>query len=66
MEKRYTIPVEYDSTTEDYFIQLPDDIIESAGLKIGDTVKWIDNGDGSWSMIKMDENLNLYTTDCNG
>jgi hypothetical protein len=34
------------------YIELDDQALEAAGLKTGDTVRWIDNGDGSWSIVK--------------
>lgn len=36
----------------EYFIELGDDLIHSLGWKVGDTVVWADNGDGSWSISK--------------
>jgi hypothetical protein len=40
--------------TEDgeLFIQFTDEMLEGTGFKVGDTVEWIDNGNGSWSIKK--------------
>jgi len=35
-------------------IQLPDSLRESQGWEIGDTLDWIDNNDGSWTLQKQD------------
>lgn len=45
--KTWTLTVD-----ENGMITFPDDFIEQTGWKIGDTIKWIDNADGSWSLIK--------------
>ena len=42
-------------------LTLPDDLLEAANLKEGDTVEWIDQGDGSYvlkkvlKLLRMDE-----------
>jgi hypothetical protein len=36
-------------------LPLNDDILEDAGWKTGDTIEWIDNKDGSWTMRKKEE-----------
>jgi len=35
------------------YIELPDFLIKKMGWKIGDTIDWQDNKDGSWSLIKV-------------
>jgi len=39
---------------EEGIIQLPDDLLLEAGWKEGDYLHWIDNCDGSWSLVKED------------
>ena len=39
----------------DHFIEFPDEMMEEAGWKPGDTLKWTDRGDGSWSLAKIDD-----------
>ena len=34
----------------DLILPLSDELCSELGWKIGDTIQWIDNGDGSWSM----------------
>jgi hypothetical protein len=47
--KSWTITVE-----EGGMLPLPDDLLAEAGWKEGDYLHWIDNQDGSWSLIKED------------
>ena len=49
--KKWTLPVEFDG--QEYFIDLPNDLLEAANLKEGDAVEWIDNGDGSYLLKKV-------------
>lgn len=50
--KKWALPVEVDGLTGDCFVNLPDDLLEAAGMKEGDQISWIDNGDGSFSFRK--------------
>ena len=43
----------------DLILPLGDELCSELGWKIGDTIKFIDNGDGSWSMKKMEKELVL-------
>jgi len=44
-----------DPETGDSILPLSDEIFEGLGWKIGDTIQWIDNKDGSWTMKKIEE-----------
>ena len=48
---------------DDYYVQFPDDLLEAANLKPNDLVEWVDNGDGSYLLKKVenstDENLKV-------
>ena len=50
---KWQLPVEMDGLTGECYINLPDDLLEAANLKECDTLKWIDNGDGSYTMRKV-------------
>jgi len=50
----WTLIVQEDPETGDQFLEFPDDLMESAGWKEGDTLEWIDNKDGSWTLRKKD------------
>jgi hypothetical protein len=53
---QWTITVEEaDDGSGDLVLPLTDEIMDSAGWKIGDTLEWIDNKNGTWS-IKKKEN----------
>lgn len=49
---KWQLPVEVDGLTGDCFVQFPDDLLEAANLKEGDTVQWVDRGDGSYLLRK--------------
>jgi hypothetical protein len=51
MSKSYTLDVQQREDGELY-LEFPDEILEEAGWKIGDTLKWKDNGDGSFTLTK--------------
>jgi hypothetical protein len=55
MSKSWTITLEDDPETGDLIMPLTDDILESAGWKEGDTLEWIDNENGTWTLRKKDE-----------
>lgn len=55
MTKSWTLEVQQYEDGE-YFIEFPDDVLQEAGWKEGDVIKWSDNGDGSWTLKKLDEN----------
>jgi hypothetical protein len=56
-KKSWTLPVEESTINgvKDYYVTFPDDLLKAADLKEGDTVEWIDNKDGSFSLKKHDE-----------
>ena len=35
------------------YIELPKSILKKVGWKIGDTIDWHDNKDGTWSLLKV-------------
>ena len=47
---KWQLPVQQNE--EDYFVEFPNDLLEAANLKEGDTVEWVDNGNGSYLLIK--------------
>lgn len=52
MSKKYTTTVREASDGE-LWIELDSDLLEQAGLSVGDSVRWTDRGDGSWSLQKV-------------
>ena len=53
--KKWLLPVEVDGPSAEYFVSFPDDLLEAADLKEGDKVEWIDNGDGSYLLKKVNK-----------
>lgn len=52
---QYTVQVEEDESGEMILDLGPlEDAIKELGWKIGDTVEWINNKDGTWSLRKVE------------
>ena len=51
----WTIKLEEDTETGDLVLPLSDDILKQVGWKEGDTLEWIDNKDGTWTLMKKDD-----------
>lgn len=49
---KWYLPVEIDSTGEEYFVTFPEDLLEAANLREGDIVEWNENADGSYTLTK--------------
>ncbi len=45
------------TVSDDGILTFPDDLIKELGWKEGDLLQWIDNNDGSFSLVKNDETL---------
>jgi hypothetical protein len=56
---KWQLPVQVDGLSGDCFVEFPDDLLEAANLKEGDTVNWIDRGDGSFELRKVTEPLEM-------
>jgi hypothetical protein len=54
--KSWTLTVEEDpNNPEDLILPFPEDFLAEVGWKEGDTLEWIDNKDGSWTLSKKAE-----------
>ena len=67
VKKSWILPVEEakdaDTDKTEYLVTFPDDLLEAADLKEGDTVEWIDRGDGSYQIkkvVKEEEHSKYY------
>lgn len=49
----YTLKVEYNENTDEYYFILPKKLLKQVGWKQGDTIKWIDNKDGTFTLKKI-------------
>lgn len=47
----------------EYYLEFPDEFLNSLGWKIGDLLDWIDNKDGTWSIKKMSDNEKYFVVD---
>jgi hypothetical protein len=54
IDGKYSFEVITDSNG-DQIVQLTDDFCQEVGWVAGDTIKWVDNSDGTWTLIKIDE-----------
>ena len=54
---KWVLPVEY--IDDESFVSLPEDLLEAANLKEGDILNWIDQGDGSFKMIKVTKPIEM-------
>jgi len=49
----WILDIDEDPTTGDAVLTFPPDLLEQAGWKEGDTLAWIDNKDGTWTLQKV-------------
>ena len=53
MSKTYTISLlSTDDESGDLVLPFNDELMAETGWSIGDTLEWIDNNDGSWTLRK--------------
>ena len=45
------------TVSNDGILTFPDDVLEEFGWKEGDVLEWIDNKDGSFSLVKNNEGI---------
>jgi hypothetical protein len=50
--KSWTLTIEQDPDTGDLVLPFTDEILAELGWKDGDVLDWVDNRDGSWSLVK--------------
>lgn len=48
----------------DLILPIGDELCSELGWKVGDTIEWIDNGDGSWTMRKKEMEKELVLVEC--
>ena len=54
-----TVSVIYDEETDDYILPLGNDVCDEVGWQVGDTIKWQDNGNGSYTLTKVTDDTGL-------
>ena len=62
--KKWRLPVEEvengDTMETEYFITFPDDLLEAANLKEGDSIEWVDQGNESYLLKKVEREPMTY------
>lgn len=53
--KSWTVTLEEDSETGDVILPFNDEMLQEVGWQEGDVLEWIDNNNGSWSLIKKEK-----------
>jgi hypothetical protein len=53
--KSWTVTLEEDPNTGDVILPFTNEMLEEVGWKEGDVLEWIDNKNGSWSLVKKEE-----------
>ena len=54
-KKSWEVIIEEDPETGDSILPLPQEMLDDVGWKSGDNLNWIDRGDGSWEIRKVEE-----------
>jgi hypothetical protein len=57
LSNSYSLKVQLDSETGDYFIELPDALLAQVGWQTGDELEWKDLGDQRWQLTKLTKTL---------
>lgn len=55
MSKVFESTVEYNEDFKEYYITIPDEILDSLSWEEGDVLEWIVNKDGSVVLVRVDE-----------
>lgn len=63
MSKSWTLEIQ-ESPTGDQFIEFPPEALAEVGWEAGDTVEWIDNHDGTWSIKKKEPEKVWVMVEC--
>ena len=54
MDKQWIVKLEEDPSTGEMILPLNEEILDACDLQEGDTIKWVDRGDGSWAIEKVE------------
>jgi hypothetical protein len=49
-DSQWVLTVQENGQTKELFLQFPEEAINQVGWSEGDTLEWMDNGDGSWTL----------------
>lgn len=51
----YIVQVQHDAETDDYYIQLSDEMLAQTGWQPGDQLLWTQTGDQEWTLTRSTE-----------
>ena len=51
-QRTWTVTLEEDPKTGELILPFTNEMLNEVGWQEGDTIEWIDNNNGSWSLIK--------------
>ena len=51
-DNQWILTVQENGKDQELYLQFPPDAINQMGWSEGDTLEWLDNGDGSWTLQK--------------
>lgn len=54
-ENTWVLTVQEDPETGDAILEFPPELLEKAGWKEGDTLKWTELGDNTWMLTKSEK-----------
>jgi len=52
MSNTYTTHVQYDETSDDYYITLPEELLESLNWEIGDDLEWEEDEENGGFIVR--------------
>ena len=55
LPKSWTVTLEEDPETGDLMLPFSDEMLREVGWQEGDVLEWVDNQNGSWSLVKKDD-----------
>ena len=53
--KSWTVIIEEDVETGDVILPFPQEMLDEVGWMPGDNLNWVDRGDGTWEIRKVEE-----------
>ncbi len=59
---RFVVDVQYDADTDDYYIQITDEILALTGWQVGDALEWTDLGDQRWQLTRAPDKTPTQST----
>ena len=55
--RSFLAKIEYDENTDEYILPLGEEVCDGLGWKVGDSLDWKDNGDGTYTITKVKQEM---------